>query len=196
MTAIQLTGTSGAGKSHTVRSFLEWVRASGGNQIEKEHVVGRTAPVGYNITLKGFKRPVHLMGSYEAPTGGCDTIKDVVKVFDLIQARYDASEHVIFEGLFVMNMVRGPILAEELYHDLVILQLTTPLAACFSAIDARRAEKGARKLYTKDNTINNFTRAENYCKKMRGAGAKVIQVKREDALELLISVLKQGDRQF
>jgi hypothetical protein len=188
MSVINITGTSGAGKSHLIRSFLDIVRKRG--SIHPCYLSGRTLPIGYDIALTENDR-IHLIGAYsDVTTAGCDTIRDVATVFDIIRTYHQKKFDVIYEGLFVMNHTRGPQLAEELGEDMVVLQLTTPYTECVSSINKRREERGEDKLFDKKHTHGNWVRAENYCMKMKAMGARVIPVSREKALAKLMELLR------
>lgn len=183
---INIAGTSGAGKSHLIRDFMRWATKYG--KPQPVYVEGRGAPMGYDIPLGKDRWPIHLVGYYgDAGTGGCDTIRDVVSVFSWIEEQSEAA-YVLYEGLFVMNMTRGPQLAVAMIEqglDFYVLRLTTPLTTCFASINSRRAQRGEGALQNKKNTENNYIRAKNYCVKMRDVGATVIPVEREEALEVL-----------
>jgi hypothetical protein len=183
---IQIAGTSGSGKSTVVRGFLKLAEKRG--KVEPV-----TSPndrvVGYRVRLHR-RPPIYVLGVYESPTGGCDaSFKRVEEVFEVVRARHAAGEDVRYEGLFVMNHTRGPELATEVGENLIILQLPPPLATCLKSVDARRAERGAGPLQQKHNTEGNHVRARNYCVKMRGAGATVLRVSREEALDQLLELL-------
>src|SRR5258708_1373983 len=111
---INIAGTSGSGKSHLMRAFLDWARKCG--SVTPHFVDGRTSPLGYFVELSRLKREVYVVGSYTNPTGGCDTIRDVVTLFDIVRSQHEDA-HVLYEGLFVMNMTRGPQLAAEVGED-------------------------------------------------------------------------------
>ncbi len=186
MTIITIAGTSGSGKSHLMRLFLVWAKKHG--TVTEKFVEGRAAPIGYFIDGV-TDRSIYVVGGYDVPTGGCDTIHNIAQVFGMIEEQHTQKRHVLYEGLFVMNMTRGPQLAAELGQELCVLQLTTPFATCVTSIDARRAERGQGKLETKKNTEDNYRRATNYCAKMRDAGARVIKVSRVEALPTLLELL-------
>lgn len=184
---VNIAGTSGAGKTYLVREFMEW--AEGEGVLKPRYLDGRKLPIGYDLILKG-ERTLHIAGSYEdTPTSGCDTIKDVVWAYDYIREQHDAGKNVLYEGLFMMNMTRGPQLAEEIGSGFHIIWLDVPLAICFAAINERRAKLGQGPLHTKHNTRNNFIRARNYSDAMRGVGAAVIRVNRQQAMSALRAVL-------
>lgn len=186
---VNIAGTSGAGKTHLMRAFLDWVRAQH-SIIEPQFIKDRKEPIGYDIRIPGFKRKFHVVGSYgTADTAGCDTIRDVVWVYNYIRGQHEQGKHVIYEGLFVMNMTRGPQLAAEFVDEFHVIQLAVPFAVCVESINTRRAARNEGELLTKDNTKGNFVRANNYCDKMRAVGVNVVRVKRQDALDELLRII-------
>lgn len=183
---INIAGTSGSGKTHLIRGFLAWAKSRG--VVKSCYIDGRKEPIGYDIILPRSKT-IHLVGAYEnADTAGCDTIRDVVWAFDYIKEQSELNKHVVYEGLFMMNMTRGPQMAEEL-GNVTVLQLTDPLAVCIASINDRREARGEGPLRKKENTIGNFKRADNYAGKMRMAGAAIIRTNRDKALGLLVGLL-------
>lgn len=194
---IQVAGTSGSGKSHLVRAFMRWAEKEE-IPVETQYVSDLTKPqgrgerpVGYVVGAegRGIEHNVFLPGAYETPTGGCDTIRNLDTAFGLIESYRKQGCHVLYEGLFMMNQQRGPALAAELGKNFCVLQLTTPLAICMASINARRAERGAEELVNKKNTIDNYKRAENYCSRMRNAGARVFRVSRDEGLDKILELL-------
>ncbi len=98
---------------------------------------------------------------------------------------------VLFEGLFVMNHTRGPLLARAVgYQNFHLVRLTTPLDTCFDRINKRRAVEGKGPLANRDNTEDNNTRAVNYCSKMSFLGVKVHRVSSDDAVALVLGLLR------
>lgn len=177
---IQFAGTSGSGKSHLMRAFLKQA-----GEYDPKYLKDRTAPIAYEFV----NRDLVVLGAYESPTGGCDTIHDIAQVFGLVRRYYEEGCHVLFEGLFCMNQQRGPQLAGEVGKNFAVFQLTTPLATCMASINVRRAERGEAELANKKNTIDNYKRAENYCARMRDSGARIIRVSRDEALDKVLEIL-------
>lgn len=189
---IQIAGTSGSGKSHQMRLWLAQM-----NKLCKPvvpvYIDGRTAPYGYVYAAeKRFGADVFVPGSYEVPTGGCDTIHDVREVFKEVERRHLAGFHVVFEGLFVMNHTRGPQLVARLDDpaEFAVLKLTTSYNTCLASIDSRRAAQGEGRLKDKSNTKGNWVRAENYCVKMRATGAQVFAVARDEVVSTINRLLE------
>lgn len=180
---IQIAGTSGSGKSHLMRAFLDWARKRG-------KVLDGAG--GYELFLSdelSYEPDAEVLGRYDVPTGGCDTISDVSKIYSLIDDALDNCGCVVFEGLFVMNQTRGPQLAARLGKDYHVLQLTTPLATCLASINERRAARGAGELANKKNTTDNYKRAQNFCARMREVGARVHRVSRDEGLDKILELL-------
>ncbi len=184
---IQIAGTSGSGKTHVVRQLMEAAKST-----HFHFITGRKTPIGYDIYLPQVRGKIYVLGSYDNPTGGCDTIKSVKDIYSKIEEQYALGNHVVFEGLFAMNQTRGPALSNRLpLRTITVLLLTTPLATCFASIDVRRAYRGADKLPVERtlNTQNNYVRARNYTARMRDAGAAIKRVSREEALPCLLDLL-------
>ena len=190
---VNVCGASGAGKSHLVRALMALGR------VREVRVSGRTSPLGYELGLPGEVRSTYVVGSYEAPTGGADTIKDTRSVFPLVLQWHEAGLHVLYEGLYVMSGTLGPELARDAGPgQLVVLRLTTSVEECEDSIFARRrarAERAGRPMTERElrppvETRANHLRAQRYAAKMREAGARVLEVSREDALPALLEVLR------
>jgi hypothetical protein len=141
---------------------------------------------------------VFVVGAYEAPTGGCDTIKVLEEAFELAQVKHAAGHHVLFEGLFAMNHTRGPVLARQVgMSNFHLVRLTTPLDLCFKRINERRAAAGqglleerGRAENARKNISSNHTRAGNYAAKLSFLGAKVHRTESDGAPELILGLLR------
>lgn len=181
---INICGTSGSGKSTVARTILDMMVAV------EEYMDGRRAPIGYDLTLGDTR--VHLIGAYESPTGGCDTIHDVERIFNIAHSKWANGVNVLYEGLFCMNMTRGPLLVKQCPGAVHVIKLMTDLETCFEGIKQRRLERGVTEPVSRKNTEGNYKRAANYTHKMKEAGAKLHRVSREEAVPLIMSLLKEG----
>jgi predicted kinase len=196
MLVIQIAGTSGSGKSTTVRRIFD---TPGANR-ETNYILGRKAPIGYVLELPGVAKACFVAGAYEAPTGGCDTIKDIEQVMTLVANHHKLGYHVLFEGLFCMNHTRGPALARQCgVANFQLVRLTTDIKVCSTRIDQRRAAKGEGPLVERGRAENarkniegGHTRAGNYAAKMSFLGVKVHRTASEDAPELILGLLRSA----
>lgn len=176
---INIVGTSGSGKSTAVRALMA------DRPCQPIHVEGRATPIAYKVGDNTI-----VIGAYSpgVGTGGCDTIKDVVKVYDLILLYHQQGFHVIYEGLFVMNHTRGVALQRET-KAVTVLQLTTTLDECKAGVLARRSEVNNTKKLDWKNTEGNHVRGINYSNKMYMAGATRIKTSREAILGHIIDII-------
>jgi hypothetical protein len=134
---IQIRGTSGSGKStvmqQVMKSLGKW------NPVMRK---GRKQPLGY-------ERPgMIVLGHYESPCGGCDTIGSAKTIFELIQnLDYPI---ILCEGLLLSEDTKW----SSQLNDLRIVYLTTPLSQCLTWVDKRRKEAGNTKPLNPTNTSN------------------------------------------
>lgn len=140
---VQIRGTSGSGKSTAVRrimnNFKTW---------ESQFISGRKKPLYYRNG-----RGLIVLGHYESPCGGCDTIGSAAAVYDLITNllnRFQENTTILCEGLLLSEDVKW----SSQLPDLRILYLTTPIDTCLNQIQQRRSEAGNNKPLNTSNTTN------------------------------------------
>lgn len=180
-TLIQIIGPSGAGKSYVVREVIR----------RADHVKNLDGAI--QLTFNKVLRPVVVIGSYNAPTGGCDAVRDQESVWNMLEELAQRPVTILYEGLLIMNQTRAPKLLEKLQTKLVvpmhIFWLDIPLNKCIEGINERRAERGDGPLEDQQHTKSNFTRSRNYQATMREAGATIHRVTRETAVKAVLAVL-------
>lgn len=185
---IQICGTSGSGKSYVVRALMKMMTTD-----VRVCVEGRKLPIGYLIKIPDVTGYIFIMGSYENPTGGCDTINDKGSM-DLIDKHirdyWNDGNHVIFEGLMVRNFNRGLPLYRETGKNLHILHLTTPIEQCYAAIRERREAKGIVGKENPKNTVKDMESHSTYARKMKEIGADVKYISREQILDTALDILR------
>jgi hypothetical protein len=129
---IQVRGTSGSGKTTAVRGFMKGFAWNPG------YVLGRKRPLYY--TCGDYPGPtLGVLGHYETPTGGCDSIGSAREAFEAVaKVRF---HHLIMEGLLLSEDTKWTMkLAEE--HSVRCLFLVTPIEECLERIAGRRKEVG------------------------------------------------------
>lgn len=195
---IQIKGTSGAGKSTLVRKFMEqW-----GKKPIPGYIEGRRQPLYYNLISLGSKNVI-VLGHYEAPTGGCDNIKSLDDIFELVEDFHRLGCHVIFEGLMITNdRNRIEALSVKYPGAVKLLCLNTPLEECKRSIEQRRLDAYNAKIAAGKNPAplkpanhknteakyNQFQRTLEICKSRKNL--TVLEVDREQALIKLLQWTK------
>ena len=129
---INIKGTSGSGKTTLVRKVMDCYDTKG-----KVYVEGRKQPLGYLCHKEGHKS-LAVIGHYETPCGGCDTINKMDDIFDLVRKSHEKGYNVIFEGLLISADVNR---TAALHHEglpLTVLAIDIPLQDCLDSINGRR----------------------------------------------------------
>jgi len=154
---IQIRGTSGSGKSWVMKKFME------GFSWKAEYIDGRRKPVGY------WSDNLIVLGHYETPCGGCDTLGSARQIFEYIGGHIISSVNqiVICEGLLLSEDTKWALQAEE---ELKILYLNTPVEKCIEQIKHRREEAGNMKSLKEDNTRNRVKVIERSRQKLSKLG--------------------------
>lgn len=132
---INIRGTSGSGKT-TLMTLL--IAALGTKKEVFQE--GRKRPLLYLFE----QHKVVVLGHYDKPCGGCDSIPDVDHVFDLVRHYHRRGYTVLFEGLLIAADVKHiTALNQEFPGAVRVVALNTPLDVCISSINARRAARDA-----------------------------------------------------
>ena len=190
---LQLCGTSGAGKSTIVRQIMglykhcEPISAQPtliGLSITdpKLYQVGRKQPIAYNCYNVGIKKPLVVLGAYQTACGGCDIIKPVAKVFDLVRYFRDGGNDVLFEGLFISELVNQVVDLNKENPDLLVLALNVPLEECLKGVNERRTNRGVEQPVNPKNTSNRVKTIPRRMARLETAGVATVWVTREEAL--------------
>lgn len=162
---IQVRGTSGSGKSTVVRkvkdALEEWT------PVFKD---GRKKPLYY--LRPDPIEPLVVLGHYESPCGGGDTIGSARKIYELIRDLKTgilSPAAVLVEGLLLSEDVKWTTnLAED--YAVSALFLTTEIETCLQRIRGRRVAAGNPKPLSETNTANRVKTIERARGKLLEAG--------------------------
>ena len=173
---INIRGTNGSGKSTVVTRVMELYSSKVYLFVE-----GRKRPEGYQLNDPSAQRPtLYVPGHYEIACGGCDTLKTVDQVYELVNSANDRGDDVVYEGIMVADDVtRAVALSKK--ATLHVILLTTPIVECLAAIQSRRDGKGNDKPLDPKNTINREKTHKRVCARLQDAGIKVWRLDREAA---------------
>lgn len=135
---INIRGTSGSGKSTLARRIKDHYTG----QTRKYFEEGRKRPIGtVHEHADPNQRPLAMIGHYETPCGGTDTITDMDHIFELVRKSQAAGFDVLFEGLLISaDFNRTFALHEQFGNQLLVVGLDVDLDTCLDSINSRRRE--------------------------------------------------------
>ncbi len=183
---INIRGTSGSGKSTVMRKVMEhcgpWTAA---------YQEGRKQPLYYRST--GDWKNLVVLGHYESPCGGCDTIGSARQVFELIQ-RFNDEMYGVDENATIL--CEGLLLSEDTkwfsqLPDLRVYYLVTSLETCLAQIKQRRLAAGNIKELNIENTSKRVAVIERSRVKLIEAGATCIRCSARQAVMMIPKFIKE-----
>ncbi len=133
----------------------------------------------------------HLMvlGHYETPCGGCDTIKTTDHVYSLVRHGVEKGYNILYEGIMVQDDTRRILELASEYPDVHVIGLTTPVEECLAGVQARRDARGDERPLDPKNTVNRAKTVRRTCEKLRAAGMDVQFLDREAAYQYCVEAL-------
>lgn len=174
---IQIRGTSGSGKTTVMRKVMEHF------PLVPVYRDGRKQPLYY----KSDDHNLSVLGHYESPCGGCDTIGSARQIFDWIQTLC-LFKYTLCEGLLLSEDVKW---TTQLRHDEVqVIFLTTSLEQCLANIRKRRDAAGNSKELNVKNTTNRVAVIERARIKLLDAGIMCRRASSEQAVKLILNLVK------
>lgn len=125
---INVRGTSGSGKTTLVKRLIQ------------------TQGIEHNLGKKGLilHGNIAVVGKYDNPCGGCDTMKSQQDIMDTIEEFFKRPDcSVIFEGLMISTVHSTWVeFAKKFGHNFHVIYLNTPLEQCLQNIETRRVASG------------------------------------------------------
>ena len=184
---INIRGTSGSGKTHTVRSFMN----AYGPDISIPLDGKSTAAHVFYYKMQ----PVYLIGSYKNVCGGCDAIPTQDIACSLVR-HFSKFGHVLFEGLLMSHLFAR---YNALYNELtevgekfVIAYMDTPLELSIERVKQRRLDKGNTKEFNPQNTISHHESTLTTYDKFKKVGADVRWIKHlKDPVKQIARILDE-----
>lgn len=185
--AVNIRGTNGSGKSTIVRHIMDAHRAAGGAVVHYGRASGRR-PLGYLLCGAPLVTDIFIPGHYETACGGCDTIKTVNEVYDLVNAHMAEGHNVLYEGIMVQDDVRRAAhLARQ--QQLHVVALDVPIDDCLAAIRTRREARGDVRPLNEDNTRNRARTLVRTMERLHAAGVNTLSTDRDGALRTVADLL-------
>jgi len=129
---IFVIGTSGSGKSTLARLLLEEL-----NEPMPQYVDGRKQPLYYRSL-----DPVVVVGHYNAPCGGADTLHSFAEVYAVVDKAEKEEGNVFVEGLLLVSSWRWMLDRYMANVDVRVVALTeVPVEECIASVLQRRKAK-------------------------------------------------------
>jgi len=179
-------GPSGSGKTVLMRRFRD---ECGFKLVREVHIEGRRQPLFYEYEHPALDKPVFLLGHYNTPCAGADTINNFGTLFDLI-AEKAKEGHVLVEGLLMSVESNRMLKIAADGHDLRCFHINIPLQDCLDSIMLRRRAKNPdAPMVNPKNTTGKHRLATRYCEKLEEGGAKVFRGDREECFQAMREAL-------
>lgn len=173
-------GTSGSGKSTVMMDVMHGLGPWG------------TQMVGYRKQPLYYynKQDVVVLGHYNSPCGGCDTIGSAGEVYKLLKelengTNYGRRRRFLMEGLLLSEDTKW---CSQL-EDVTYLYLTTSLEQCLAQIKERRAKAGNEKPLNPENTSKRVKVVERSRLKLLELGKVCKRVSPEQAVRIILREL-------
>lgn len=186
---INIRGSHGSGKSTLVRNVRDLY-----DEVTPMMIPKRQRPLGYSCRSSTDRLPpLFVVGSYETPTGGCDTIGSIEQIFDLVTTMADRG-HVLFEGIVAQHSA-GRLLDVAMARpgSVTVIALNTPAEICVSSVEARRAERGQLEPLDPKNVLKEHKSVLSSTARLRRDGLPVLEMSRYDAFTHVVHLLVTAD---
>jgi adenylate kinase family enzyme len=187
MALINIRGTSGAGKSTLARQVMSLYP-----KISPQFVERRRRPISL-LCSGSNQRPLFVLGHYEIPCGGGDTVSNRDEAFLLLRQARDRGCDVLFEGVVHSDEVRRTV---ELFHGQqgLVIHLDTPADVCIARIKQRRFTAGNIKPLNEAITRTRVAAIERACERLQEAGVPVVKLSAGDAFAAIRNLLLEPQR--
>lgn len=145
---------------------------------------GRKQPLYYR------RGDITVLGHYESPCGGCDTIGSAKSVYNTTMIILKDYQIVLQEGLLLSEDVKW----SSRLPDLKVVFLATPLEQCLANIRKRRQEAGNDKPLNEANTANRVRTIERARLKLIEAGVECRRASADQAPAIVMRWISEAAR--
>ena len=180
---INIRGTSGSGKSTLIRRIMDCYETK--MAVRRSDEPKRKQPHGY-ILSRPKGRDCVIVGHYETPCGGCDTINGMDRIYQLVREGAEAGYDVIFEGLLISAEFNRTYALHTDDLDLFVVGLDIPLEKCVDSVNERRwAKNPAKPGVNPKNTESKWKGTRSTMKKLAEHGVDAQWADRDGAFNLI-----------
>lgn len=187
MKVIQIRGTSGSGKTMVMRSVMDSLTTP------ERGLDGAWMP----IAIAGRKRPlyyvryhptVYVIGHYERPCGGGDTIGSARAIYDLVCEIGNGM--ILCEGLLLSEDVKWTTRLKDEGCEVVCFFLTTPVDRCVEQVKKRRESAGNEEPFNEKNTRGRVDVIERSRVRLLEAGVRCVRCSARQAAGLILNEVR------
>ena len=186
---INMCGSSGSGKSTVVKQLMSMYPKRIPLQPDN-----RKRPVAYTCKRKEG-RDLFVLGHYETPCGGCDTLasyfpeKMLSQIYNWIRSVPKTTD-VLYEGLLIESDVRRAIELHKDGWDFMAVFLNTPEDVCLDSVKMRREARGNFKPLNPKNTTDRIRQCLRRRERLTNeGGVRCEYLTRDDALTFVQTTL-------
>ena len=181
---ISIRGTSGSGKSTVVRRFMDLFEFKSPHYID-----GRKQPIGYR--LRNIDGPAcSVVGHYESPCGGCDTIHTFDEVFAHVRREHAMGYNVLFEGVLLYCEVPHTTMLALEVPDFHCVYMTTPLDECVASVNLRRWDRGDPEAVNPKNTETKMRGCATTAARLKANGVNIHFLDRQGTYDFAINTFR------
>ena len=188
MPVYSIRGTSGAGKSTLARAVMEKYESR-----KALFVKGRKQPIGYLLTPPRFSfggKKMFVLGHYEIPCGGGDTVSSREQTFNLILSACRKGYNVFMEGVVLSDEVRRTAELNARGFKVEVIGLTTDVELCIKRINSRRRQRNAQAApVNEENTRRRTAAIDRAMARLKEAGVHTLHLSWNEAYEYLLTEL-------
>lgn len=175
---INIRGTNGSGKTHTVRQLME---RHGSTSLILDN---RKKIAGYQVGPA-----LRVIGAYDRPCGGAESLRQE----EIRQRTRDYAQHgaVIFEGLLVSTIYEPYAeLARFLGRDrFVFAFLMPPLEVCIERVRARRVAAKTKQPFNPSNVQQKWELQRRHFGQFTRDGFRVVELPWSDPVQALANLV-------
>lgn len=189
---LTIRGTSGSGKTTLARRIMELY-----DHTEPHHVPRRKQPLYYDLRRliapahpEQVGRTLRVLGHYESPTGGGDTISDGQDyIAGLVRKANGENCDVLYEGLVISSDFSRVAKMHEDGMPIAVIALNTPLDVCLASVQARRAARGNTSPLNPKTTTEKHRAVLAMVPRFKAAGVRTFHVNREEGFNIAKELL-------
>jgi len=189
---ITIRGTSGSGKSTLARRIMNHYPHKTPHFIPR-----RKQPLYYDFhrqhpeTETAEDTILRVLGHYETPTGGGDTISQGQDfIAELARKAHEEGLDCLYEGLVVSSDASRVMAMHKAGLPVMVISLNTPLKACLESVRERRAARGDLTPLNPKTTTNKHRAVYLMVDRFKAAGVPTHHVDRETGYQIVKEALK------